>query len=385
MQEILYILLPIAAASGWLGARKHYAARAAAVEMEELRRVCRGSMDYLLRDSPDKAAELISGVLDVSGDSYGAHMALAALARKEGRLERAISLHQSLLSKKGLEEGEHSQIRFELGMDYLRAGLFDRAEEVFTGLLAAAAQREAAAAQLLDIYQQEKDWPKAIECLKAMGGHGRRGETLAQFYCEMAQAERANGRAQQALFCVDSALAHEPDCVRASLLAADLAVDRGEFQQAYRSLKRVEEQNPLYLPEILPWFLAHGEQLAERRELLDYLDWLGAKYKSAEAAVAMASLIARGEGLDKAVDYLSATVASRPSLRGLHALLGLMCELPAPTPHLFVVRQSLQHFVVNSHNYHCAHCGFGAETLHWRCPACLYWETMRMRHDGVRT
>ncbi|BBL71682.1 hypothetical protein [Methylogaea oryzae] len=85
MQEILYILLPIAAASGWLGARKHYAARAAAVEMAELRRVCRNSMDYLLRDSPDKAAELISGVLDTTGDSFSAHMALAALARKEGQ------------------------------------------------------------------------------------------------------------------------------------------------------------------------------------------------------------------------------------------------------------------------------------------------------------
>ncbi len=135
--------------------------------------------------------------------------------------------------------------------------------------------------------------------------------------------------------------------------------------------------------EILPWFLAYGDQLAERRELLDYLDWLGAKYKSAEAAVAMASLIARGEGLDKAADYLSATVASRPSLRGLHALLGLLCEQPAATPHLFVVRQSLQHFVVNSHNYLCAHCGFGSETLYWRCPACLHWETMRIRNDGV--
>ncbi|BBL71681.1 hypothetical protein [Methylogaea oryzae] len=287
------------------------------------------------------------------------------------------------MSKSGLEEGERCRIRFELGMDYLRAGLFDRAEEVFTGLLAMPAQREAAAAQLLDIYQQEKDWPKAIDCLRAMGGKGRRGETLAQFYCEMAQAQRAAGHAREAASCIDVALSHEANCVRASLLAVDLAVDRGDFPQAYRCLKRVEEQNPRYLPEILPWFLAYGDQLAERRELLDYLDWLGAKYKSAEAAVAMASLIARGEGLDKAADYLSATVASRPSLRGLHALLGLLCEQPAATPHLFVVRQSLQHFVVNSHNYLCAHCGFGSETLYWRCPACLHWETMRIRNDGV--
>lgn len=380
MQYLIYFLLPIAAASGWLGARKHYAARTAAMEMESLRRACRGSLDYLLRDNPDKAAKLISDVLD-GGEAFSAQMALAALARKEGLVERAIALHQNLLAKYGLAETGRGQILFELGMDYLRAGLFDRAEEVFIGLRELPTQREDALAKLLDIYQQEKDWPKAVECLHAMGGRSRRGETLAQFHCELAQAARDAGRADKSLDYVRTALERDPNCVRASLLAAGLAVDVEDYQQAYRCLRRVEEQNPLYLSEIFPFFLAHGERMAERRELLDYLDWLGAKYNSAEAAMALASLIARGEGLDKAVDYLSATVASRSSLRGLHALLGLLCEMPTPLSHLFVVRQSLQRFVLNSSNYHCVQCGFAAETLYWRCPACRHWETVRIRHD----
>lgn len=383
MQELLlYCLLPVAAASGWLGARKHYIAKAASSEMDSLRRACRGGMDILLRDSPDKAVELISGALSSSADSFSAHMALAALARKEGLVEKAIALHQNLLAKNGLAEVERGQIRFELGMDFLRAGLFDRAEDIFTSLLALPAQREIALTQLLDIYQQEKDWPKAMECLRGMGGCGRRGESLAQFHCEVALAAWTTGNAMEAQAHVAAALEQAADCVRASLIATELALASADYALAYRCLKRVAEQNPVYLSEIFPYFLAHGERLTERRELLDYLDWIGAKYNSAEAAMTLAVLISRSEGLDKAVDYLSATVAARPTLRGLHALLGLLCEMPAPFPHLFVVRQSLQRFMLSSPSYHCRQCGFSAEVLYWRCPACRHWETMRLRHDA---
>lgn len=382
---LLYLLLPVAAASGWLGAHKHYAARAKAGEMERLRQAYRGSLGFLLRDNPEQAAALVSGSLDaIGGESYSAHMALAALARKEGLVERAIALHQALLKERGLGSEERGQIHFELGMDYLRAGLFDRAEEIFTGLLALPAQREAALAQLLDIYQQEKDWAKALDCLQHIDGErGRRGETAAQFHCEMAQMASNQGRPDEALSHLASALQQEPQCVRASLLSADVAIAAQDFSLAYRHLKRVEKQNPAYLTEIFPYFLSHGERLAERRELREYLDWLGAKYQSAEAAVALAGLLARNEGADKAADYLAAAVAAHPSLRGLHALLGLMCELPSPAAHLFVVRQSLQRFVLNRPHYHCSHCGFDAETLFWRCPACLYWETLRGRQDSI--
>lgn len=383
MQELLlFCLLPVAAASGWLGARKHYIAKAASLEMESLRRACRGGMDILLRDNPDQAVELISGVLGGGSDSFSAHMALAALARKEGLVEKAIALHQNLLAKSGLAEPERGQIRFELGMDYLRAGLFDRAEDIFTGLLTLATQRDNALAQLLDIYQQEKDWPKAMECLRGLGGDGRRGESLAQFYCEMALTAWQGGDAKAAQAHIAAALEQAQDCVRASLIASDQAIAAADYAGAYRCLKRVAEQNPVYLSEIFPYFLAHGERLTERRELLDYLDWIGAKHNSAEAAMTLAVLLSRCEGLDKAVDYLSATVAARPTLRGLHALLGLLCEMPTPFPHLFVVRQSLQRFMLNCPSYRCTQCGFSADVLYWRCPACRYWETMRVRYDA---
>lgn len=370
LDQLAYLLLPVAAASGWLAARRHFLVKLAAqVELDAVRRAYRNS-NSLNRPRADNLD-------DNHTDALNAPMALAALARKDGWVERAIALHQGLLARSGLKDEEREQLLFELGIDYLRAGLHDRAEDVFCGLLDYPRQRDAALVQLLDLYQQERDWRKALDCLQRLGGRGRHGETAAQFYCELAQDYRQQARLNEAFDCLKRAAEHDARCVRVSVLSAELALENGEFGNAYRQLQHVELQNPIYLTEIFPFILGYGEQLAERRELLAYLDHLAVKHRSIEAATAQAILLARYDSIDKAVDYLAAAVAIRPSLKGLNVLLGQLSELSTPPPYVFVVRQTLQRLLAQTPGYRCNQCGFGSERLHWRCPACRQWESQR--------
>ncbi|MGH8689570.1 MAG: lipopolysaccharide assembly protein LapB, partial [Burkholderiales bacterium] len=226
---------------GWIAARIDI--RQIVSESRALPRSYFKGLNFLLNEQPDKAIEAFIEVVKVDPETVELHFALGSLFRRRGEYDRAIRMHQNLLERADLGGEQKLQAQMELGQDYLKAGILDRAEEVFTRL-ESTTQAIAARRALLEIYQQEKDWPRAIEMTRQVETDPR---ALAQYLCELAASEAAQSRPDAARRRLEAALEANRKCVRASLLLGDLERNQNDLEKAIEHWKRVESQNPAYL------------------------------------------------------------------------------------------------------------------------------------------
>jgi hypothetical protein len=162
IEYLLLLLLPVAVYFGWWLAR--------AIERRSSGKRKRlfsdqyfQGLNYLLNEQPDKAIQVFLELAEVNQETVETHMALGNLFRRRGEVDRAIRFHQNIIAKHGLQPEQRTQALLELGEDYMRAGLLDRAERLFSELIETDAHTPSALRSLLDIYQQEKDWDKALE------------------------------------------------------------------------------------------------------------------------------------------------------------------------------------------------------------------------------
>src|SRR6187455_821489 len=158
----LFLLLPVAAASGWLAGRLG-GERKGGARVSRLSNTYFRGLNYLLNEQQDKAIEVFLKLAEINRDTVETHLALGNLFRRRGEVDRAIRVHQHLIARPNLSQEEKTVALLELGEDYMRAGLLDRAETLFTDLVAMDAQVPSALRHLIGIYQHEKDWGKAID------------------------------------------------------------------------------------------------------------------------------------------------------------------------------------------------------------------------------
>lgn len=378
----LLLLLPMAAASGWYAAQQHYSRKYLVEHTQNLRQAyCRG-LNYLLREKTDKAIEAFADLLASDCETIETHIALGNLYRRRGELERAIEIHENLIERDGLDPEQRACAQFELGMDYSRAGLFDRAESILGNLSDHPAYGKLALQQLLQLYEHEKEWRKAMECTRKLAAIGKipRGETVAQFLCELAEEAMTEGRDQEAQDLLLEALNDDARCVRATLLLARLYMREGGFDEAMQVLKRVESQNPLFIPEILESVRICHERLDRPiGELLGYLGYLYETYGYESSALALAGQLRGERGAQRASEHLQRVLDAQPSLKALNMLSGLLLEESSEHQREALIRldRALDRMAAGHARYRCVQCGFTGTDLHWHCPSCRHWESTR--------
>ena len=380
MPDWFFLLLPVAAASGWLAAREHYKKKYLIDHTQALRQAyCRG-LNYLLSEKTDKAIDTFANLLASDNETIETHIALGNLYRRKGELEKAIEIHEKLISQDELNDDQRSSAYFELGMDYLRSGLFDRAEVIFSQLTDHGVYRKVALQQLLQIYLHEKDWRKASRIARQLAVIGKltKGETVAQFLCELAEETLAANQDDEAFRCLEEALREDPACVRATLLLARLRMREGRFEEAMQALKQVESQNPAYLPEVLePLRVCHERLNRPAVELMGYLGYLYESYGYESAALALADQLRTERGANRATEHLQRVLEGQPSLKTLNALTGLLLEdgLESPREALVRIDRAVDRMSAGKPRYACIKCGFSGVELHWCCPSCRCWES----------
>ncbi|MCK7576992.1 MAG: tetratricopeptide repeat protein [Chromatiales bacterium] len=291
LQWWVLLSLPVAAASGWYAAIRYYKKKYLTNRPQDLRQVYVRGLNYLLSEKTDQAIDTFAHLLVSDIETIETHIALGNLFRRRGEIERAIEIHEKLIDQDDLECGTAASAHFELGRDYLHAGLFDRAEGILSNLTDHPSYRKAALQQLLLIYQQEKEWQKAMECARELKSMGKvlRGETAAQFLCEMAEEALQQGLAGDGITYLQRALREDPRCIRATLLTARIQMRSGRFDQALRTLKKVESQDSAYIPEILePLGVCHERLHLPAEELHAYLSHLYESFGCEDAAVYLA-------------------------------------------------------------------------------------------------
>jgi len=272
----------------------------------------------------------------------------------------------------------------ELGMDYMKSGLLDRAESLFNELVETGLYSVSAFTELLDIYQQEKDWENAIKTAFRLELSSSRtlNYMIAQFYCEQASELRVIGEDKSARDLLKKAVKIDENCVRASLIEADILKQEGKFKQAIRIYKRVEKQDVEYIPEAVSLMLECYKGLERLDEFRNYLRTMVEKHGGITPMIMLTELIAEQDGEEEAMKFITTELKKRPTVRGVDRLVeyALIPAQGKAKDDLMTIKDLTGKLLEDRTIYKCNHCGFDAKALHWQCPSCKNWNTVKPVH-----
>ena len=367
------LFLPLFFVLGWAAARidiRHLVKESRALPRSYFR-----GLNFLLNEQPDRAIESFVEAVRVDPETVELHFALGSLFRRRGETDRAIRMHQSLIDRDDLPQDLKLQALSELGQDFLKAGLLDRAEEIFDKLRESP-RAEDAKRNLLEIYQLEKDWEKAIAIAAELPDFASQKE-VAEYYCELASAEMIRSHPDVATEHLKSALERNRKCVRASLLQGDIAVQQERVAEAIACWQRIEHQDPTYLALVAKRLLEAFRKLERRDEGLLLLRGYLERYPSLDLLDVVFQLVLEGEGAEAAYALVRDELRRNPTLLGFDKLIEARSLISPPESRadLDLAKGIVQGYTRRLARYRCDNCGFKARQFYWRCPACGGWET----------
>ena len=381
--DLFWLLaLPLFFGLGWLAARHESGAKAP--RAGDLPAGYFRGLNFLLSDQPDRAIDAFIDVVRVDPETVELHFALGKLFRQRGENDRAIRVHQSLLDRADLDPKAREQALFELGLDFLKAGLLDRADQAFSRL-ESGSRAEQALRHRLEIAELVRDWPLAMSLaarLPVVGSAGKDSRrSIIHFHCELAAKAMAAGDAAG----FDRAAGHLTDAEtigadhpRVVLMRAELAMLRGDPEQALQAWERLRRRHPdWFVLGARPWLQAH-RAVGRLDEGLAMLEAQFESQRSIELFLAILEARLERDGPARAIDWGRGALARAPSLVGLDRLLELeagVSEAGARREELTLTRGLLRHQVQRQSRYVCAHCGFRARQYYWQCPGCNRWES----------
>ncbi|MCH7980839.1 MAG: lipopolysaccharide assembly protein LapB [Proteobacteria bacterium] len=333
-------------------------------------------LNFLLNEQTDQALEHFLKMVRVDDKTIETHFALGSLFRRRGEIDRAIRIHQNIIARPDLASEQRDQALFSLAKDYLKAGLLDRAEKMFTRLSQGSRYQVEALENLTRIYEQEKEWEKAIEAgqqLEVLGGRSLALQ-IAHYYCELAEAAAVAKDYGAARQYVKQAQAGRPRTLRGALTRAHIAQETDDSKTALRLYHRIIDEHTYLIAEALPEIVA----IYEREDAIDDLDKAFRKMlkKNPEmntlvAYTAIVNDIGGIPVIDECVEkYLR-------NEKTLSEFIDMQSVAAGDDVAMARVRKALSNLASSTPRYQCQECGFSSQKLLWQCPSCRSWETQR--------
>jgi lipopolysaccharide assembly protein B len=383
----MLLVFPLFFGMGWLAARIDI--KELLSESSALPRSYFQGLNFLLNEQQDQAIEAFIEVVKVDPQTVELHFALGSLFRRRGEVDRAIRMHLNLVERTDLEEGKRKQALFELAQDYLKAGILDRAEAAFNELHGTSYEKESLDF-LLEIFQKEKDWLKAIDIsqrLAALTGESHSKEA-AFFFCELAASELKSKQTEAAVVHLEQALSVNPQSVRASAMLGDIELAAGRAACAIEIWKRVEQQDAQYLPLVAEPLLQAYRKISDEAAGVELLKTWLQKYPSLDLMNVLFGVLVKRDGADAAYVMVRDELKRNPTLLGLDKLLEarLLDISGERRADLELVKGLIFQRTRGLAMYRCKHCGFKARQFYWHCPACHSWESYspkRSEENGV--
>ena len=334
-------------------------------------------LTHLVNQDPDQAIAAFVKAVEVDDETVELHLTLGNLFRKRGEVDRALRIHENLLARPNLKPLYRNQARFELAQDFLKAGVIDRAEALFKELVAQGMFLQPSLENLLALYEQVHDWRQALEAarqLEAVKSSSLR-PLIGQYYCELSEAARARKDMPEALRLAGRALSEHAECVRASLLQGALHEADQDLAAAAKSYRRVPEQDPRFIGEVLEPLRRCYEGLGDRAGYAAFLGEAEEMWHHPSVVLARAQLM-QAEKIDPS-SYLMERLHTQPQWRGLDLLLQTAGgRSPEAAPLIEGLRLAMVKVMQRRPAYQCVHCGFTPTLLCWQCPSCKQWTTV---------
>ncbi len=378
------LVLPLFFALGWMAAR---------VDIRHLMRESRAvpdsyfkGLNHLLNEQPDKAIEAFVEVARLDPDTLELHYALGALFRRRGELDRAIRIHQNLVDRSDLDQLQRQKALYELGQDFFKAGLLDRAETIFKSLDAGVHAIDALS-HLLDIYVLEKEWGQAIATahrLERLGCPSRHAE-IAHYHCELAMDAMLRKDLERAAQELRQARQANPKSARAVQLMGDLQAQAGDLKAAIACWREMESVQPDALPLVAERLLKAYQALGRPDEGIELLQGYLTRQPSADLFHILFHAVQQVQGWPVAVRLAAEELRRNPGLRILDDYLQARNACDQDTSLEDRLAQDLVHRQASRLAYYqCRECGFKARQFFWQCPACARWESIppqRIDHE----
>ena len=379
--DVFWLLsLPLFFALGWLAARHESRTKTARPTLPDA--YFRG-LNFLLNDQSDRAVDAFVDVVRIDPETIELHFALGKLFRRRGETDRAIRVHQNLLDRTDLEPHIREQALFELAQDFLKAGLFDRADQAFERL-ATGSFAERAVRHRIEIAETMRDWARAIDLSERVDEADRTEADrirVAHFHCEL--AARALGGPEPNRFSVvehhlASAERQNGQHPRVIMLRGDLALARRETAHAIEIWRALLSIAPAHFNLVAArWVAAHRDS-GGIEQAIETLDRHGSKYPSAELFLqGFAARLEQGQG-PAAADWAAEVLGRSPSLAGLARLLRWRIDQPAnaSSQELRLSERLIAEQAQVQSRHVCGQCGFRARQYFWQCPGCGRWDSV---------
>lgn len=369
--------LPVAFVLGWLASR--WDLRQVRADNRQAPKAYFKGLNFLLNEQQDKAIDAFIEAVQNDPDTTELHFALGNLFRRRGEYNRAVRVHEHLLSRADLSRPDRDRAQHALAQDFLKAGLLDRAEEALHRLDGTQYEGEARLA-LLAIYERSRDWAQAAAIVRKMqaAGQGDFSTRLAHYLCEDAQAQVAHGQLDKAFSQLQQALETAPQAPRPRLELAQLQHRQGESRDAFASLKAMAQNSPSALPLAANLLVEVAEAtglVSEARSLLLK------HYEQAPSLDLLQALVTldqkSGDGAAPGRLRLVQHLEHEPSL--VAAAQWLEGETLTEEQYHGTVQKALNHATKPLTRYRCAACGFEARTHFWHCPGCQSWDSYPAR------
>ena len=369
----LLLAFPLAFALGWLASRLDL--RQLRFENRQAPKAYFRGLNFLLNEQQDQAIDAFIEAVQNDPDTSELHFALGNLFRRRGEYERAVRVHEHLMSRGDLSHADHNRAQHALALDFLKAGLLDRAEVALRKLEGTSYQEEARLA-LLSIYERSRDWAPATEIAGKLDGSSRGsfGVRQAHYLCEQALAVGAAGDPEQALLLLQQAINLAPGAARPLIEKAKLEYQLDRNADAFNTLTQLEQVAPQAMPlaaELLAQVAkSSGQQTVALEKLKDNYDTL-------PSVDVLEAIIQLGNDTRSARDWYVKHLETQPSL--LAASRWIAGErFENEQPHTLVQR-ALDQATKPLMRYRCAACGFEATQHFWHCPGCQAWDSYPAR------
>jgi lipopolysaccharide biosynthesis regulator YciM len=381
MPELVFLLLPVTVWYGWIMGRNSVR-NAQRKQSSILSRHYFKGLNFLLSDQPDKAVDTFIKMISLNNDTVETHIAMGNFFRHRGELDRAIRIHQNLVSRDELQGTPRENALAELGRDYMLAGFLERAENAYIKLLDSDKHRSNAQSYLFEIYQTTKEWDKAIELaeniLQTTPDNALVKTQLSHFYCEKAQQYIKASDISSAYPYLRKATEVDKEAVRPWLMLGRVYMEKQDYTAAVNALNEVPGRDMTWFSEAVPLLEACAAELNDDALLHDsiepYWDVCATSY------LAKVKLLAKDIGDDAAAQTLLTQLQKRPTMRGFNTLLGLFVERQQDEnikSSLLLLQDLVAEQIKARPKYRCTSCGFSGRQVYWLCPSCKQWSVVK--------
>lgn len=382
-----FLVLPLLFGLGWFAARLDNRESASS----KLPGAYFKGLNFLLNEQPDKAIDAFVDVVQLEPETIELHFALGNLFRRRGETERAIRVHKNLVERSDLTQDQREHALFELGQDYLKSGLLDRAEDAFNRL-EGSQYRGAALNHRLQIAQMVRDWPQAIDLAEQLDRQA--GEShhsvIAHFYCEQAEtlaAKAADGDIEANNIAAAEALARaveaDPNHVRPLLIRGQLALANDDPEAAIKAWERAMKLKPQYASLIAQSWVDAYRSAGKVEQGIDALSAIHDEHPSVDVLTALYNATVDEKGEEPGTQYLKLALAKTPSLLGYEQLVNARARSAdvedSIRSEFELSQQLIKGQVGRLSRYVCGHCGFSARQYYWHCPGCTRWDSYTPR------